>query len=167
MQQMKPISNPALLERILSRTAEDGDCLLWTGHTNGRGHPKLGKLGVRRTYWTLTRGELGAADLVTCSCGNPACLTHLEKTNRSKVATAIGARPDVKARRISANRRSAAYRPGVKLSFDLAREIRASDERTDVLMRRYRCSRSTIYKVRHNLAWKDTSPFAGLVRGVA
>lgn len=72
-----------LYDRIDEKLVPVGDCLLWTGRTEGRSYPVIkldGKrVPIRPVQWVRHRGPLPASRLVNkpqieMTCGNPACL---------------------------------------------------------------------------------------------
>lgn len=154
------------LSEIKARCSEDGDCLIWTGATNAGGHPKFSRASGRRVVWELVHGTLQPADLITVTCGCSLCLNpqHLKKTTKSEVSRVTNARPDIKAKRIASNQRSAREK-GTKITMETARMIRASDKTGLALAAELQVSPSLITSVRKNKTWREHgNPFAGLMR---
>jgi hypothetical protein len=71
-----------VIERILARCVEVGQCLEWTGALNACGamyiSEKNKKLLVRRVMWEDKHGPVPAGKMVSCSCRNPKCVLHLQ-----------------------------------------------------------------------------------------
>lgn len=73
----------ALLERLMVRTKEVGECLVWCGAKNTRGYGFI-SLGTRiirvhRLIWQLANGSIPIGMNVLHKCDNPSCvkLDHL------------------------------------------------------------------------------------------
>jgi hypothetical protein len=73
---------PSALVRALRRRVKPvGSCRVWTGNTDINGYGTFVysvKLIVHRAAWVLTHGPLKAGDRVGPTCGDPACIEHLE-----------------------------------------------------------------------------------------
>lgn len=152
-----------LVQRLLARTTEDGDCLIWTARlSHSAGHPKWQNFSARRLLWEAQRGPLKASQLITSTCGNPKCLAHLAITNKAEIARKTNADPRVKA--IKRAKSMAISRKSAKLTMEKAREIRNSEQGNQELAALYGVSHALISKVRTHQAWLEpaTSPFAGL-----
>jgi hypothetical protein len=160
------------MDHILKFCRECGDCLEWTAIVSKGGVPKInvwvgrGKSGrtvmsARRVVWELTkRKELPRLSLLTTSCGNVRCLNpaHLVVTDHSEVAEKTGARLDVKMKKAAKCRGRA-----VKLSAELASEIRASTQTSRVLAKQYSVGLSTINRIRQGRSWAAPNPFVALM----
>ena len=162
MSAIEQTADNQLVQRLLARTVEDGDCLIWTARlSHSAGHPKWKNFSVRRLLWEAQRGPLKASQLVTVTCGNPKCLAHLAITNKAEIARKTNADPRVKA--IKRIKSSAIARKTAKLSIEKAREIRNSELTGKALAVVYGVSEDLISKVRHHKAWPEPiNPFAGL-----
>lgn len=146
-----------------SKCTECGDCLLWQGPTNAKGHPKIGLKSARRVVWTEKTGkELRPDQLVTVTCRQSRCLEHLALTTKGEVARIVNARPDVKAKRSASSARTNRPKYG-KLSMEQARYIRASEKLGKELAQELGVSTGLISHVRTGRSWKeDVNHFAGL-----
>ena len=151
-----------IVQRLLARTIEDADCLIWQGRLGrAAGQPKSRNFSARRLLWEAQHGPLKVSQLVTVTCGNPKCLEHLAITNKAEVARKTGADPRVKA--IKRAKSMADKRPKGKLSMEKAREIRNSELTGKALASIYGVSEDLISKVRHHKAWRESAnPFTGL-----
>lgn len=153
------------LEKLMARTIEDCDCLIWQGGTSGSGHPKLGSQAVRRLVWSAHHNqELDARRLVSVTCGNAKCINpeHLALTSRVEVSKLVGSRRDVKIRRAASCARTSQKRFG-KLTMAKAQEIRCSDRTGKELAAEHGVSESLISHVRTGRAWVAPNPFGGLL----
>lgn len=81
----------ALLQRILGRCIEDGDCLRWQAALNGDGHPMM-KVGdrtvpVRRVVYHLVRGPLqpGLRAAMTCECLDCIAGAHMQALTHAQL----------------------------------------------------------------------------------
>lgn len=151
------------LDRVLLNCQEDGDCLIWTGGNNSIGIPKIRNTSGRRVMWELKNGEIPPGMLVSTTCGHPACLEHLALSTKSEIVTRSHERPHTKARVTASNRR-AARKSRAKITIDIARDIRASDETGLAIAARLGISNSLVSLVRRGKGWVEPSPFAGLMR---
>lgn len=65
------------IERYLRGLRPDGDCLVWTRSTNGKGYGQTSYGGrmvyVHRVAWALAKGSLEESNLVLHHCDNPPC----------------------------------------------------------------------------------------------
>lgn len=153
------------LMHIISRCQEDCDCQIWTGATNGVGHPKMQGFSVRRVVWEGSRYALRCDQLITTTCGHPGCLNpaHLKVTSKSEVAKISNARYSVKLKRSATSARSNRARFG-KITMSIAREIRESQKLGKQLAKELGVSNSLISKVRQGKSWVDhTNPYLSLV----
>lgn len=75
-----------LLDRILSRCVEEGDCLIWTGPVstgNGKPVPEIGVkidgkwrvLKVRKALWIERNGPVADGKLIYSTCKTPLCVS--------------------------------------------------------------------------------------------
>lgn len=186
MRVVRPMS-AALLARdinlILGRCKEHGDCLLWGGAVNNTGTPRANwtvdgekvNVNVRRFVYCKRHGkrDLPSFKLVTVTCNNPLCLQHLGVTTRSEMSLELGARADVRAKRVVGITRG--RRAQAKLNVQLVVQIRETDcpghpghKSARAWARELGMSTDAITRVRKNETWRDlsthASPFAGLQR---
>jgi len=159
--------------RIMDSTAEEADCILWTGATGQSGHPIYKPQGcgctlVRRAMFELTKGSLQPRVPIDTTCGERRCINpaHLVESTVQAVAKRAakrGAWGGVKrAAKIAATKRLKG-----KLTIEAAREIRMSDDTGKNLAARYGVHVSLIKGIKAGRAWKEytnTNPFAGLMR---
>lgn len=153
-----------ILERILPRTIEVGDCMEWQGHFCQGKHPQINLGGgrvvtVRRALWEEANGPVPAGLWVGLSCGNWRCVcpAHLVARTRSK---ALRGRSRTPQEIISV---ATARRAQSRLTMEDARAMRASDEPVKALAARYRISWGYVWRIRRGEAWADTaSPWQGL-----
>lgn len=158
------------IEEIHARCKEDGDCLIWTGRTNGNGAPKIGSQSVRREYWLLTKGPLTPKELISPDCTSPCCIAHLKKSTKREVAQKANMRLDVVQKKRTKN--TAIKRAQSKfMTMVLAEEIRSTPEISGKeWAQRIGCSPELISKIRMHKAWSPTqssNPFMGLFTGFA
>lgn len=151
------------LDDILSNTVEEGDCLLWTGHSSEGKFPRLRKGGgqfvVRRLLWSLAHEAMPNGLQVGCSCKSPLCVhpDHLVVRTKAKAQRGAKRTPDVCVRVATVRRAKS------KLTMEVVRQIRLSDEPNRDVDRRLGLARGQAWAIRRNLAWVDrANPFAGL-----
>lgn len=158
------------IEEIHARCKEDGDCLIWTGRTNGKGAPKIGSQSVRREYWLLTKGPLTPSELVSPDCTSPCCISHLKKSNKREVAQKANMRLDVVQKKRIKNAETQRAKSKF-MTMELAEEIRRTPEISGKeWAHRIGCSEYLISKIRQHKAWsltQSSNPFAGLFTGFA
>jgi hypothetical protein len=68
-----------MLEKLLSRTVPEGDCLLWSGCLNTDGYPRASVRGnanvkVHRMVYELATGINPEGRCVRHTCDNPRCI---------------------------------------------------------------------------------------------
>lgn len=74
---------PSVRERLLAKSKQDGECLVWTGHCHRNGHGQswyCGKpIGTHRLAWEIFNGPIPTGLQVLHSCDNPPCwnIKHL------------------------------------------------------------------------------------------
>lgn len=160
--------------QILEKTEEYGECILWTGTLSDTGHPIYKPYGepctlVRRAVFRLNGGKLVKRQPIDTTCGEKCCVNpeHLFQSTISKVAKRAAAKGKfsgvVRASKIAETRRGK-----MKLTMDIAREIRNSAESGPVLALRYGVNRSLITRIKSGLSWKEYGGhWAGLLRMAA
>lgn len=153
----------AVLRRIRAQCEDDAGCWRWTGFTDA-GNPKFHYNGsptnVRRAAYIEVYGDVPEGYLVVGTCDTPLCVhpacveaMPLQKRKKQQGRRSYG-RPSAK--------RTASIRALGKLSMEIARIMRASDETQKVLGERYGVSAATVGCIRRNEIWREMSPFAGL-----
>jgi hypothetical protein len=153
-----------------ARVVECGDCLRWIGSITrgGIGHPTMRLAGgkqvlVRRQVWEQANGPIPPGKIIRCRCETPLCvaLEHLRLTTYRELALQLGAlgvmSGPVRSARIAAVKRAGKQ---AKMSQDEARAIRASDESSPILSRRYGVSVSHICRIKRGDVRRE---FAGNV----
>jgi len=156
--------------KLIERTEEFGDCHLWTGSTTDQGYPTYKPFGcncalVRRAMFQLNGGVLVPRVPIVTTCGEKLCINpaHLKASTVSAVGKEAGNRGGWKSKTRCAKIATAKRKTG-KLTMEIAREIRMSNETGPVLAARHGIHRSLVTKIRSGDAWKDYSnPFAGLM----
>lgn len=177
----KKIKPPVILTRVLvadtlelmklvERTEEFGDCYLWTGSTTNQGYPTYSPFGcgcklVRRAIFALNGGVLEPRVPIVTTCDEKLCINpaHMSASTVSAVGKAAGKRGAWRGKTRCAKIAATKRKTG-KLTIEIAREIRMSNETGPVLAERHGVNRTLITKIRSGDAWKDYSnPFAGLM----
>lgn len=156
---------PAVVLAIHAKCTEEGDCLLWTGRTNGCGHPKLSRQPARRVVWEAVNGPIPAGKMVTTSCRDVACLApgHLVLTTKSEVSLINNACTTTRLKRSASAARTARAKFG-KITMDIARQIRTTDKTGRDWAKELGVSVSLVSLVRQNKSWVEhSSPWAGLL----
>ena len=148
------------IKRIEDQCEWDGDCLLWQGGVNSKGHPLMsfqGKTGslVRRVLQEVRTGRsLPKAVVMRAVCGNKLCMArdHCKEWTRAQVMAQLGergelSRPDKK----RSNQRSAPK----KLTPEQVAEIRSSNETGVELAKQYGVSHTNISRIRRGESWAN------------
>lgn len=85
---------PELMERILSKCIEDGDCLVWQGSSAYGKHPQMSVDGkcvpVRRLMHEHKFGKLPPGKVAAHVCETRNCICHTEALTTSEVAKRVG-----------------------------------------------------------------------------
>jgi hypothetical protein len=146
------------LARLLKHTELVGDCLEWTGHANGGQFPQVrlgGRSGrvynVRRVLWVLLHGFIPANRQVGVKCPCELCVhpDHLVLRTRST------AMKGVKKSLLSARRMAATKRAASRITEEMVREIRASNEPAIHLDRRWGLGQGTTSGIRRGRFRRD------------
>ncbi len=166
--------DPKLLAEYVSRySAEDGDCVRWTGFAYG-GSPG-GVIGskkflVARALWEAERGPIKPGVYLRCTCDLKMCinLDHrklMTQKQMSKLNGSLGLMSGpVRSAKIAATKRAGKQ---AKVSDADVQAIRESEEPGAVLARRYGVSNATISKYRLYKSRREFggNPFLGLLQG--
>ncbi len=161
--------------RILDSTEEVGDCLIWQGADNGEGRPHytphlpgLGKL-VHRAMFKLNGGKVGIGQPLGCRCREKMCVnpdhyfpSSYKDCHKKAAKEGVYSSP-VKSAKIANTKRA----KHAKLTIEIAREIRMSDESGAVWAKRLGVDPSVPNGIKAGTRWKEYSgsnPFAGLMQ---
>lgn len=159
-----------LLQRVEGLCAEEGECLIWHGLT-ARGPLPLIKhgnsnLSARRKLYEFVKGVmLEPNQVVRTTCGDKLCMkpSHLVAMTRDEAKKIDGANGAYNSARMQAIRYKTT-RARAKLTIEIARDIRASDESDRALAKKYGVAHKQINLIRQGMAWAEVfSPFAGLI----
>lgn len=159
-----------------------GECWEWKGSMTHRSTPgptyariwirvdgKAKQRQAHRVAWEIARGPIPAGAVLVnrtelCDCGT-GCVNpdHWTPVARAKVPRLMA-----KERRTSAGlKHAAATLPGrrrtAKLTLEVARQIRASDESHAALALRHGISRQMVSGIKLGRYWAEPSPFGGLL----
>lgn len=161
-------------ESLKMRCIECGDCWIFQSSSkteHGKRYPQVNHNGrgtqVRRLLFVLSGRELSRPILLP-NCGNRFCVNpdhmiQLYEPQKGKIAAARGSFSKI-ARRVSiaqARRNSKT----AKVTMEIAREIRISEEAAPSLAVKYGISRSTVSAIRRGDRWAEfDNPFVGLMR---
>ena len=150
------------------RIVEDGDCWRWTGSVTARRHPQVSLDGrpvlARRAAWALAHGPIPAGRILRNTCGLWLCVhpDHARLTTYKGVADEC-AGLGLMAGKLRAARIAQTQRAAGKVTAEMAREIRTSDESCRTLARRHGISVTWAHRIRRGIAWRDyASPWAAL-----
>lgn len=158
-----------VIEAVKKFTIEDGGCLTWAGRLSAsNGVPKWGNYSMRREYWIATRGPVPKGKYLSVSCENKLCLEHLVLSTKSEISSRQNANPRIRAMKRASSAKAA--RSNAKLSLEIARQIRESDDTIYVEAKKWDVHPSLIARIRRNESWREdviaASPFAGLFTGI-
>lgn len=146
------------LERLLARTVEEGECLLWQGLVaNGSPvvHTTAGYLTVRRLVWQHAHGMPMPGHLrAVCSCREPACVRpeHVRALSTRQIALLCAKEGKFR----TAQRRAAiaaTKRAQSRLTPELVERIRAADSGA-AIARELGICKSTASKIRRGESWR-------------
>lgn len=147
------------LQLLLSRTEQDGDCLIWTSTTSCYGYPIIRYNQKTATVRGIIAQIYGKSkrkgDVYTTICKNKRCLAedHIRAVNRKSLAQTMDksyASNPVRASRISEQSRKRG-----KLTQEQADLIRVSPDTQRVLSERYGVSKRVIWDIKNGKRWKD------------
>ena len=147
------------LQRLLSRTEEDGDCLIWKSTLNHNGYPTIRfsqKTWNVRTVIGIHYGKSKRkGDVYTTICKNKLCLAegHIRAVSRKVLAEKMDksyASNPVRAAKISESSRKRG-----KLSVEKANLIRLSPDTQKALAERYGVSKRVVWEIKLGIRWKD------------
>jgi len=160
------------LDEIKSRCEEEGECWIWKDATDSSGYPIAKVDGkcqlVRRVAYGLKAGSTKLLPrqpvIAKCNCRlcvNPTCLRASSVAEVSQIAGKAGKLSGVaKGAKIAAFKRA----KNAKITMEIARSIRMSDETGPVLAARHNIDKALVNRIKRGGAWKDYSnPFMGLM----
>lgn len=155
------------LKSIRDRCIEFGECWLWAHSLNSGGHPEAGHLGrsmlVRRRAFELSRGYLPdpRKRAISTHCHETLCCNpdHMVDLSRSALIRSAHERnPRNTATHYRAYLQGRIKCGGTKLSFDLARQVRADTRPARVLAAELDVSTSLIVQIRRGDIWREFAP---------
>jgi len=162
---MTPDTTPDIrLSDLLARTVEEGDCLLWTGYATQGKYPQWRIKNInrpaRRVVYEAVHGPIKPGLQVGVNCGCDLCMHPDHLVARPK-KLAMRRIKMTRAKRM--NIAHARRAKSAKLTIELVREIRASDEPGNVIEKRMGLVKGYASRIRLGKLWADhASPFAGL-----
>lgn len=152
-----------LAEKIIAKTVEEGECLLWQGAYAAKpGRPVLwldGKnVSLRRVLWEEYHGR-PAPDTIGVSCRNWRCVAPWCLCVRPKSQELKGRpKPIAMKMRVAMTKRAQS-----KISEETVALIRSSDESARALALRFGIAQQTVTLIRSQQRRRDfSSPFAAL-----
>jgi hypothetical protein len=162
-----------LLDEIKARCNEVGEC--WEKITKAktnhrRKHPLIGLGGkpvlARRVAYEQAKGPIKPGYKLVPHCGNEECINpeHQKQVTgkqSSRIGGVNGRGSATRSAKLAAARRGT---PGLsKITMEIAREIRDSEEKLSVLGARHGIDPSRVAQIQRGEGWKDYStPWAGL-----
>lgn len=155
-------ADESMVQKILARCHEDGDCLIWDGAISDCGLPRLAKTSARRSLWRAMFGELHPRQLVSCTCDSKLCLNpeHLELRNKSDVTRST---QTAESRLKRSRSMTPIARARGKLNPEAVAEIRSTTTPLKILAEKFGVHFSLIGKVRNGQSWRDnTNPWLRL-----
>lgn len=150
----------SLIERVLAKSTQCGDCLLWKGAIGGGGRYPLihydgQTMSVRLALWRAMGKKLARGHSIKPSCGEEKCVAVEHLVSKRYAAK----KKTPKARAAVAQ----VMRGKSKLNETVVAEIRASDETDEEIAARLGVSTFSVKDVRTYRRWAPlTTPFAGL-----
>lgn len=159
-------------ERMMARTIEDGDCLVWQGpdrkglpHYHYREGDGKYKLSVRREIYLYNAKIIKPGYRVMTTCNTPLCVNpaHLKATSPSVYSRSIrNPSTPAKLSRIAVNREKHNFR--IVLDMEKATQIRMSEKPAKELADEYGVSLRAIQDVLNYATWNRNNMFSGLIR---
>lgn len=160
-----------LMDKIKSKSVEDGDCLIWQAAVSGNGTPKICLPGGRQdsARRALARDVLGldvVDRVVTTTCGHRLCVApehvlvatkkRLGKLANERTGYAKNPARNAKISRVARERWG-------KLDAEQVADIRAAKSAREAA-ERHGIAKSVASGIRAYRTWKDySSPWAGLM----
>jgi len=148
---------------ISARTAEEGDCLLWTQPVNGEGYACASVGGrrvvIRRWVYEHLVGPIKPGFVITPSCGNKLCCApaHLKAETRSTVNARTYKTTRNTETEYQRRKRLAISMGWSKLSMDDAIAIRRDSRTAREVAEAYRLHISTVYLIRQGKTWRESA----------
>ena len=153
------------LKTIKDRCHEYGSCWLWAQNCNSAGYPMASHEGkqmlVRRRSFQLFRDRLpdGRKRAIIPTCRNKLCVNpeHLLEVSRSTMVKQSYKQTRNLAIEYKARHDARVRQGGLKLTMELARELRATakTETAKQAAARLGCSASLVQKVRQGHHWRE------------
>ena len=164
------ITDTLALMKILDRTVEEGDCLIWTGATGRYGHPLYRASNgpctyVRREVFRLAGGVLAARVPIATTCDERKCVNadHLVSSTIGKISRKAAKNGAWTVMPRVMKMAATMQKKVGKLTMSQAREIRQSSESSPVLAARYGVDKTVVTKIKRGKSWRDySSPWTGL-----
>lgn len=160
-----------LLQSLLDRCIEVGECLEWQGSISAGGSPRVWHQGRGQSTRKLMLQLVGrphepaSGTKLVATCGNRRCVApdHLRiitLAEHARKRMVPNTNHLLRAAKIARTRRERHAR----LTDSDVRAIRASDERAEDLAQRYGVSAKYIAHIRQGRRWRDhtVSPWAGM-----
>lgn len=165
------------LETIKGRCIEEGECWIWQGSLSPGEVPSMRlptsidpdrKLVAVRRWIAEQQGKRIDGLYVTNSCEEKRCVCpdHIVVLTRKKLQKRAGKTMTKNQNpAMVASRAAARVRAGnIKIGYDIAREIRASEKPAHEWAAELGCNVSSVFQAKRGSTWKDySSPFAGLL----
>ena len=163
-----------LLQRVKALVAQKKDCWIWKGLTSRGPMPviHIGNSNVsarRRLYQEITKTTLTQGQIVKTSCGDKLCMNpaHFVVMTTQEARAVDAAKGSFNTLKMQVTRLRTT-RARAKLTMDIAREIRASEDDAGTLAKKYGVHRKQINLIRQGKAWQEVaSPFSGLFTGLS
>jgi hypothetical protein len=161
----------SVIERVMKRVLEIGDCLEWQGHMGGRGTTPV--ISVNRVAVSIRRAILEERGVIltegqrcTTKCNNPRCVNpdHIKvlTTKQFMSRAAKGRSATVEASR--ARKIAESHRKHSKITMEIAQQIRLDQRPGRLAAPEYGISKSLYDKIRRGESWRDfANPFFQLM----
>lgn len=157
------MSRQSLIDRIRARCIDDGGCLIWQGMTTPAGMPKLDRSRTaRRALWEAEHGEpVPEGKLLTPTCGNKLCMSHIEPMTPKESKALAAARGAYKGQ-ARVRKRTQTMRAKSRYSEEVIEAIRQAETPQEA-SEQFGVSLPYAYAIRSGQARAPlTTPFAGL-----
>ena len=148
------------MELIRENSEIVGKCWLWNGSVNTRGgYPRAwidgqGFVNVRSyVFKDLLGKRLPKGMVMSSRCGNPSCVGPQCVVSKS-YSRMVSDSYKNGSREVTADRQ----RRNTKLTMEIARAIRASDEPSTALAAKFGVNKATINSVRSGARWAEPKP---------
>lgn len=159
----------SLFTSLIHRTIDDAGCAVWQG-AKVCGCPCIKKNGktelIRRLIYLEENEKIPPKHVITTTCKTPGCILpeHIKAMSQSKLSKYLAKTGLMGGTRRHAKIATTKRAKYAKLTMDIAKHVRESEETSRALAKQYGVCERTIGRIRMGITWKEyNSPFSGLL----